>query len=93
MIMQKKNLMIVKIASYQGPGHCQDNKVLDQNFVFRFQHWLSLFLSAVVHQFCVFSFSLLPCTSQLIFPAGNFHAITRCFVLIQDELHGFTGEC
>lgn len=43
---------------------CQGNKVLDGNFLFRLQHWPSLFLSAVLQQSCVFIF---PPTPQ--FPA------------------------
>lgn len=41
---------------------------------------------------CVFFFTP-ACSSQLIFPASNFHAIMRCFVLTRDELHGFKGNC
>lgn len=85
MIMQKKNLMIAKIATAR---------------ITKF--WIRTFCSGfIIGLLCsylrsssssVFSFSLLPRGSQLIFPASNFHAITRCFVLIQDELNGFYGK-
>lgn len=92
MIMQKgKNLMIAKIAGYWRP-RCQDNKVSDRNFCSGFSVDLLRSYLQSSSSSCVFSFSLLPRGSRLIFPASYFHAIMRRFVLTQDELHGFKGK-
>lgn len=40
-----------------------------------------------------FNFHLCPAVPKSFLPSGNFHAISRCLVVTQDELYGFKRKC